>query len=302
MSFAIDILKKHWIITEKADQRRIAKQKPTQEIKQIIDIPYVNDGNVEHLLDIYTPACSEGKLPVLIDVHGGGWMYGNKELNKNYCLYMASLGFAVVNINYRLAPNAHIDGQLQDIFAVLNWLDENGEKYPLDMKNIYITGDSAGAHLAGLAMMTIYRDDMSELFSVKKPSLRFNAVGFSSGAFDLAVILRNPLFIAKGYAEIILGPDYKKSPFLNYVSLIKLVGGVSLPPIYMVSSKEDFVGSQSVAFSKILNKYDVSHQFHRWGKVKGKALMHVFNIMYPEWKESIVTNKEMASFFLSNKR
>ena len=76
----MDILKpvllKFWKITEKNDNKRIASQTPTPGITQITDIPYANDNMKEHLLDLYYPEGTTEKLPVIIDVHGGGWLYG----------------------------------------------------------------------------------------------------------------------------------------------------------------------------------------------------------------------------------
>lgn len=58
--------------------------------------------------------------PVIIDIHGGGWMYGTKEINKNYCLVLAQNDYVVVNINYRLAPDFSVADQLRDCFSPLN--------------------------------------------------------------------------------------------------------------------------------------------------------------------------------------
>lgn len=58
------------------------------------------------MLDVYRPKSVEGALPVIVDIHGGGWYYGDKELNKYYCMSLVKYGFAVVNVSYRLAPGA----------------------------------------------------------------------------------------------------------------------------------------------------------------------------------------------------
>lgn len=57
-----------------------------------------------NVLDVYKPKDAKGKLPVIVSVHGGGWVYGNKEIMQFYCMSLAERGFAVVNFNYRLAP------------------------------------------------------------------------------------------------------------------------------------------------------------------------------------------------------
>ena len=57
-----------------------------------------------NLLDVYYLKENAGKLPVIVNVHGGGWVYGTKEVYQFYCMSLAQRGFAVVNFNYRLAP------------------------------------------------------------------------------------------------------------------------------------------------------------------------------------------------------
>ena len=85
------------------DRKRDEGLTAPEEIFRFDNIPYGPDP-WWHLLDIYRPRDAEGKIPVIIDVHGGGWVYGDKVLYSHYCMDMARRGFAVVNFNYRLAP------------------------------------------------------------------------------------------------------------------------------------------------------------------------------------------------------
>ena len=60
-------------------------------------------------LDVYRPKLNiKGKLPVIMSVHGGGWVYGDKDVYQWYCMNLAQRGFAVVNYSYRLAQNTNI--------------------------------------------------------------------------------------------------------------------------------------------------------------------------------------------------
>ena len=53
-------------------------------------LPYEEDGHPMHTLNLYRPAGVYGPLPTVVDIHGGGWMYGDRQLNRNYCMYLAS--------------------------------------------------------------------------------------------------------------------------------------------------------------------------------------------------------------------
>ena len=72
-----------------------------------------------HTLNLYRPAGVSGPLPTVVDIHGGGWMYGDRQLNRNYCMYLASRGYAVMGMSYRLVPEVTVAGQVQDVFASL---------------------------------------------------------------------------------------------------------------------------------------------------------------------------------------
>ena len=80
------------------------------------DLPYGPQGR-EQRLDVYTPRSRrEGELlPVVISVHGGGWVYGSKEPYRYYCMSLAQQGFGVVNFTYRLAPEHPHPSQLVDL-------------------------------------------------------------------------------------------------------------------------------------------------------------------------------------------
>ena len=136
----------------------------------------------ENLLDVYCPEGTEGLLPTIISIHGGGWFYGSKKLYSHYCLRLAKRGFTVVNFDYRLAPENKYPAPLEDSCNVLHWIRENGENYHIDRNNLFLVGDSAGGQLAFqlLAMMTNER--YNGLFSFSPPAgLKINACGMNCG-------------------------------------------------------------------------------------------------------------------------
>ena len=90
--------------------------------------------------------------PVYVDIHGGGFCYGYKELNRNFNTHLAAQGFAVVSLNYRPAPQTDLKGQLADVQAALRWLKAHLADYPVDPNAVFITGDSAGGALALLTL------------------------------------------------------------------------------------------------------------------------------------------------------
>lgn len=286
-------LGRFWKATEKADQKRISGQTFPDGIRQWIDLPYLDDGNMMHLLDVYRPFDAKGKLPVIIDIHGGGWMYGNKELNKNYCMNLSTLGFVVFNINYRLVPETTVDGQLRDVSSAIKWIGENCENYDGDIENIFLTGDSAGGQLALLTAFLNSNESERKLFSLKEANVKFNAVGLTSPAVDLlgSVALRQML-------PSLLGGGYKTSPFYKYMDVAGCYNNHALPPIFVVTSGGDPLRNQARKMRKFLTDNKLEFFYHDWyGEECSRSLPHVFPVLYPEWEESRIATYEMVSYF-----
>ena len=119
------------------------------------------DAGKRNLLDIYQPAAPrEGGFPVLLQVHGGGWMIGEKEQQAKPLMYhMAQRGWICVAINYRLSPKAAFPAHIIDVKKSIAWIRENIAEYGGDPNFIAITGGSAGGHLSALAALTPNRSD-----------------------------------------------------------------------------------------------------------------------------------------------
>jgi acetyl esterase/lipase len=90
------------------------------------------------------------KAPVLLYVHGGGWVKGDKTKVYSLPEYTNSRGYMLVSVSYRPVPRTNIDGQVADVARAINWTRNNIAKYGGDPKKIVIMGHSAGAHLVSM--------------------------------------------------------------------------------------------------------------------------------------------------------
>lgn len=288
------ILLKFWKITERNDDKRIASQTPTPGITQITDIPYMDDSMKEHLLDIYYPENTEEKLPVIVDIHGGGWLYGYKEINKYYCLKLAEKGFLVASINYRLARNFQFIDQIADAFSAFSWLFENLKNYPADTNNIFLVGDSAGGQIVSICAAICKNKKMQEDFGVT-PSLSFKAIGAICPAVDLI----SPNFMMNVNLKSLLGDKPKENPLYKYMDY-ENVAYLGLAPFYIVTANGDFLKKQAQKLKKVLDRHGVENVFYYYDEtVDGKKLPHVFSVVNPYTVPAAKEIQTMTDFFKS---
>ena len=110
---------------------------------------FAKHNNVNLLADVYIPLSNGPHAGVLL-IHGGGWLAGNRRELSRIAKQMASLGYTVVAIDYRLAPKDKFPAQIEDCRTAISWMVENAAKYKIDPKRLGVWGYSAGGHLAAL--------------------------------------------------------------------------------------------------------------------------------------------------------
>jgi acetyl esterase/lipase len=136
---------------------RAADETPskTWEVETIRDVAYYDGADadkIKHKLDLYLPRdCKD--FPVLMFIHGGGWVMGDKNyfgLHSSFGRLMASHGVGTVMINYRLSPAVKHPEHIKDVARAFAWTHKNIGKYGGRADQIFVSGHSAGAHLAAL--------------------------------------------------------------------------------------------------------------------------------------------------------
>jgi acetyl esterase/lipase len=115
------------------------------------DLAYGTDSPAQKL-DLYLPPRGKAPYPVVIAIHGGGFISGNKTDGQIAPVLEAlGRGYAVVGLDYRLSPEAHFPAAIGDVKAAVRWLRARAGEYRLDGGRIAVWGDSAGGNLAALA-------------------------------------------------------------------------------------------------------------------------------------------------------
>jgi acetyl esterase/lipase len=249
-----------------------------------------------NLLDVYYPKGTQGKLPVIVSVHGGGWVYGTKEVYQFYCMSLAQRGFAVVNFNYRLAPASKFPTPLEDLNQVIHWIFEHATEQPFDLDRIFFVGDSAGANIAALYGCLCVNTDYARMFTIKPPAdFVPKAMALNCGIYHIDSIVEQNTGGLRGLLKDYLGKNYaredwKKIDACSYVTK-------DFPPTYLMTAEHDFVKFQSPYMKAKLEEFQVRHQYKIYGE-GNKEIMHVFhcNIRLPEATQC---NDEQCEFFTS---
>lgn len=144
------------ILRDSAPLRELARPFALRnpDVEWIRNLPYA-DGHERHVLDVYRPAGGCANAPVLLQIHGGGWMLGNKHEQALPLIYhLAQRGWVVVTPNYRLSPKARFPDHLVDCKRALAWVRRNITAYGGDPDFVAVTGGSAGGHLTALVALT----------------------------------------------------------------------------------------------------------------------------------------------------
>ncbi len=218
---------------------------------------------------IYRPSDLVG-LPIIVFVHGGGWVEGSIATHDNVCRKLANRsGAIVVSVGYRLAPENKFPAGLEDVYAALQWAHTKAGHFGGDPGRLAVAGDSAGGNLAA-AVCLVARDRGG-------PPIRFQALAYP--AVDASNLNRESYRLnEKGYyltRKIIeqVIPLYinRHSDVLDpYVSPL-LAGDVTgLPPGLVITAQFDPLMSEGEAYAARLSDSGIPCKLHRYnGMIHG---------------------------------
>ena len=257
-------------------------------ITECRNIPYGKEGKW-NLLDVYYPLATNAALPTIVSIHGGGYVYGTKEAYRRYCMDLASRGFAVVNFNYRLAPEWKFPAPLADTNAVLEWVCRNAEIYHLDPRRLFIVGDSAGAQIASQYAAIATNPAYAALFDFDVPDIAIRALGLNCGMYDAAALAAGKrVSIAKDYLGKLPATDLR----------LQVLGHITAdyPAAHITTACCDFLRENARPMAEFLRSKGIRVAVNCYGKDSDKQIGHVFhvNLSLPEAKKC---NDDQCDFF-----
>ncbi|MBQ9537709.1 MAG: alpha/beta hydrolase [Treponema sp.] len=295
MSEIVDRIRRDW---KENDAKRDAGLVTPDCIERHDNIPYGSDANWQKL-DIYRPKEAKGKIPVIVNVHGGAWVYGDKELYQFYCMDLARRGFALVNFTYRLCPEFQFPAQIQDTDLVFRFVASHANEYGLDTDRLFAVGDSAGAHLLGLYLCARANPDYAKLFPFEiEHTLDVKAAALNCGIYDV----RSPEKIPDKDLTGILKELLPQGGTRDELEMISVTPHISpeLPPLYVMTSTDDFLKDQAPPLVQKLCDANVPVTFRLYAAEgrKGK-LYHTFHEDIRR-QVAIECNDDECMFFHNN--
>ena len=238
------------------DIKRIDYSKLSKDIKEKLNINYSRDGGVEHSLDIYYKDNNEVK-PILIDIHGGGFISNDKELNHLFGNYMAQRDFVVFNINYKLAyPEYTVFDQIIDIDCALKWIIKNAKNYNANTDEIYIAGHSSAGVLAVMEALLCKSKNLINDFNLDERNYDYKGIILDCGLMNfyknnIAYWGMRRMIFPKQYKN---DKRYKDMVFESNNELYKL------PKTILLTNSEDELRDMTYYFKNILDNSKVDNK------------------------------------------
>jgi acetyl esterase len=244
--------------------RDLFAQAPPVEVElaplaQIEDrlIPVGEDANIK--IRIYTPQ-GQGPFPLFVYYHGGGWVLGDIEASDASCRMIANrTGSIVVSVDYRLAPEYKFPIPVQDSYAAVQWVQENGALINGNVSKIIVGGDSAGGNLATVIAMKA-RDENGPKIAAQVLIYPVTNLGYDTNSyqkFQKGFGLDRDFMIWFGNHYIRNEEDKKD----KYAAPLIANDLTNLPPTIVITSENDVLKDEGLAYAERLKEAGVKVEF-----------------------------------------
>lgn len=252
----------------------------------------------EKRMDVYHPMSAIFHLndhplyPVIINIHGGGLIMGDKEFNTKFCLELCRRGFVVLSLEYRLIPDVDVFQQFDDVARGMDQAIETLLMFHGDPDRVFVVGDSAGAYLATYVCAMQNAPELAKAANVQPSYLDVKALGLISGMFYTRRLDK----IGLSLPTYLYGEHYKKSAFYPYTNPEHPDIIQNLPPCYLITSHDDMLQRYTLDFANVLRKNNAPYSLINYPK--DKRLTHAFSVFHPELDASQKAIDGMTDYFL----
>ena len=232
-----------------------------------------------------------GKLPVIIDIHGGGFVRENRRFRRQYLTAMASRGFLAFGFDYILSDDTSIRREIKNICSVLEVVYKRIKDFNTDPERVFMTGDSAGAYLALYIAAMQKSEKLCSVIGRRPPELDIAALGLHSGMFyidrcDPSGWLLSTHICAMSKKDV----EFRRKYIVPECDeVIK-----NLPPVFLSTSRGDIINDYTLTYHQALRKAGKrSHLVYKGSD----DLIHAYASLLPYRSESIDVLDSMTLWF-----
>jgi acetyl esterase/lipase len=227
---------------------------------------------------IYRPEKSRARLPAMLWIHGGGYIFGDLDQEDALCRRNAlAWKCVIVSVEYRLAPECHYPEPLEDCYTALKWLAANCAELKADSTRIAIGGASAGGGLAaGLSLLARDRAEVKSIFQLLLYPMLDDCNVKPAGPKTPDAIMWTRAANLVGWRSY-LGYEPGRTGVSCYASAYRATDLAGLPPTYIAVGDLDLFASENIGYGRRLVESGVPTELHVY-----PGGPHAFDMLAPE--------------------
>lgn len=254
------------------------------EVEELLNNAYMNRGEVPLAMDIFKPVVpEEQELPVIVVIHGGALVVGDRTFSRRYSRALARRGYLVFTLEYRLVPQANIAEQFDDVCAGMDLVGRKLVDFNVDFSRMFLTADSAGTFLAIYVAAMRGSQKLQDGIGYKASHMVFRALGMNCGMF----YVNRPDLIGTLLREQIFGKKRYDEQFCKLMDLEDPEVVENLPPVFFVTSRGDFLNRYTLDYHKTLKEAGKTTRLVYYGEEDLEHDFPIFNPGRPQSRDSI---------------
>lgn len=282
----------------KGDKKRMKKYVFPQGEGSFPDVPYTENALLDQHLDIIKAKNPNGRL--LIHVHGGAYVGGNRKYVYRYADVFLKQGYDVCLLGYRLVnekTKVNSIDQINDCLKALSFLKDHLGDYGLENDQIALSGDSAGGHYALLLQEILDDPELARQWGYDFSGFSSKCVILSCPVYDPKHII-NSKMCTKAATRFVFGFNCFDEGFAEKISPRVHFGSLKAP-VFVSTCKNDFLNGKGFYQTKSLVE-DLEKSHHLYGLIDidsdDDKVGHVHNVNFPDLDESKKVNEAASSF------
>jgi acetyl esterase len=204
--------------------------------------------------DVAVPK-GKGPHPVVIYLHGGGWVGGSPKSHRKLGMQFAEAGYLTINVDYRLAPEHPFPAGFDDCVYAVKWTGENAKRWNGDASRLAVGGDSAGGNLTAATVTSLAAEKYEGPAKPKAALLIY-------GVFDFPAVIKREKDAAAfdGMVRAYAGAGYPAILEDPRVSPLRAVKPGAMPPSFVICGAADTLLPETRSMAEALKRADIQHE------------------------------------------